>query len=54
MGGGAGLAFHARHVVVTETTRFAMPESSIGLFPDAGASLFFGRCPRPVARAFLG
>jgi enoyl-CoA hydratase len=50
MGGGAGLACHASHVVVTETTRFAMPESGIGLFPDAGASLFFGRCPRPVAR----
>lgn len=50
MGGGAGLACHATHVVVTENTRFAMPESSIGLFPDAGASLFFGRCPRPVAR----
>ena len=50
MGGGAGLACHATHVLVTENTRFAMPESSIGLFPDAGASLFFGRCPRPVAR----
>ena len=27
-----------------------MPESSIGLFPDVGASLFFGRCPVPIAR----
>ena len=50
MGGGAGLAEHASHIVMTERTRFAMPESSIGLFPDAGASLFFGRCPSPVAR----
>ncbi len=50
MGGGAGLAEHASHIVMTEKTRFAMPESSIGLFPDAGASLFFGRCPLPVAR----
>ena len=50
MGGGAGLAQHSSHIVMTETTRFAMPESSIGLFPDAGASMFLGRCPPPVAR----
>jgi enoyl-CoA hydratase len=53
MGGGAGLAQCCSHVVVSETTRFAMPESAIGLFPDAGASLFLGRCPRPVA-LYLG
>ena len=35
---------------MSETTRFAMPETSIGLFPDVGASLFLGRCPLPVAR----
>ena len=35
---------------MTETTRFAMPESKIGLFPDVGASLFLGRCPVPIAR----
>lgn len=50
MGGGAGLAQHSSHVIMTETTKFAMPESSIGLFPDVGASLFLGRCPVPVAR----
>ena len=50
MGGGAGIAQHCSHIIVTETTRFAMPESSIGLFPDVGASLFLGRCPTPVAR----
>lgn len=53
MGGGAGLAQCCSHFVVSETTRFAMPESAIGLFPDAGASVFYGRCPRPVA-LFLG
>ena len=26
-----------------------MPESAIGLFPDAGASVFLGRCPRDIA-----
>ena len=50
MGGGAGLAQHSQHILMTETTRFAMPESSIGLFPDVGASLFLGRCPKSVAR----
>ena len=49
MGGGAGLMQCSTHAIVTETTRFAMPESAIGLFPDAGASVFLGRCPRPVA-----
>ena len=49
MGGGAGLMQSCTHSVVTDTTRFAMPESAIGLFPDAGASLFLGRCPRSVA-----
>ena len=50
MGGGAGLAQHSSHIIMTETTKFAMPESKIGLFPDVGASLFLGRCPVPVAR----
>ena len=53
MGAGAGLAQHSSHIIMTEATKFAMPESSIGLFPDVGASLFLGRCPVPVAR-FLG
>ena len=50
MGGGAGLAEHSSHIIVTEATRFAMPEISIGLFPDVGASLFLARCSIPVAR----
>lgn len=49
MGGGAGIAQNCSHAIVTDTTRFAMPETAIGLFPDATASLFLGRCPRPVA-----
>ncbi len=50
MGGGAGLAQHSSHIIMTETTKFAMPECKIGLFPDVGASLFLGRCPVPIAR----
>ena len=49
MGGGAGLMQCSSHAIVSDKTRFAMPESAIGLFPDAGASVFLGRCPRPVA-----
>lgn len=49
MGGGAGLMQSSSHAVVSDKTRFAMPESAIGLFPDAGASIFLGRCPRPLA-----
>ena len=53
MGGGAGLTQCCSHVVMSEATRFAMPEGAIGLFPDAGASIFLGRCPRAVA-LYLG
>ena len=49
MGGGAGLLQCSTHMIVTEKSRFAMPESAIGLFPDAGASVFLGRCPRDMA-----
>ena len=45
MGGGAGLAINARFRVVDATTRFAMPETGIGLFPDVGASRFLSRMP---------
>ena len=53
MGGGAGLMQCSRYRVASETTRFAMPESAIGLFPDAGASIFLGRIPHPFAM-FIG
>ncbi|XP_059635835.1 probable 3-hydroxyisobutyryl-CoA hydrolase 3 [Cornus florida] len=45
MGGGAGLSMHSRFRIVTENTLFAMPEASIGLFPDVGASHFLSRLP---------
>lgn len=45
MGGGMGLWMGARFRVVTETTRMAMPEISIGLFPDVGGSYFLSRLP---------
>jgi enoyl-CoA hydratase/carnithine racemase len=43
MGGGIGLMGGASHRVVTETSRLAMPEISIGLYPDVGGSYFLSR-----------
>ena len=40
MGGGIGLFAGASHKVVTEKTLLAMPEITIGLYPDVGASWF--------------
>ncbi|WP_051362157.1 enoyl-CoA hydratase/isomerase family protein [Solimonas soli] len=45
MGGGLGLMAGASHRVVTETSRVAMPEITIGLFPDVGGSWFLHRLP---------
>ncbi|WP_142846877.1 enoyl-CoA hydratase/isomerase family protein [Telmatospirillum sp. J64-1] len=48
MGGGAGISIHGSHRVVTERTLFAMPETSIGFFPDVGGTYFLSRCPGAV------
>ncbi|GAC1631276.1 MAG: enoyl-CoA hydratase/isomerase family protein [Nevskia sp.] len=45
MGGGLGLMAGASHRVVTEHSRIAMPEVSIGLYPDVGGSWFLPRMP---------
>ncbi|HMN46387.1 MAG TPA: enoyl-CoA hydratase/isomerase family protein [Povalibacter sp.] len=45
MGGGMGLMAGASHRIVTETSRIAMPEITIGLFPDVGGSGFLRRMP---------
>lgn len=45
MGGGIGLMIGASHRVVTEKSRLAMPEITIGLFPDVGGTWFLNRLP---------
>ena len=53
MGGGLGLFAGCSHAIMTETTRLAMPEITIGLYPDVGASWFLNRMPEK-ASLFLG
>ncbi|PZQ49249.1 MAG: enoyl-CoA hydratase [Rhodovulum sulfidophilum] len=53
LGGGVGLSGHARHRVLGESTRVAMPECPIGLIPDVGGSLLLGRAPGRLGE-FLG
>lgn len=53
LGGGLGLLQGAGVRIVTPSSRLAMPEISIGLYPDVGASWFLSRLPGRLG-LFLG
>jgi enoyl-CoA hydratase len=48
MGGGVGISLPCDFRIATENTRFAMPETSIGLFPDVGGGWYLPRLPGRV------
>ncbi|WP_340588850.1 enoyl-CoA hydratase/isomerase family protein [Erythrobacter alti] len=50
MGGGVGISQPCDFRVATENTMFAMPEGSIGLFPDVGAGWYLPRLPGAVGK----
>jgi enoyl-CoA hydratase/carnithine racemase len=56
MGGGVGLMLGASHRIVTGATRFAMPEVTIGLYPDVAGTWMLSRLPRGIGTflAFTG
>ena len=45
MGGGVGVSIHGSHRIAGDRLAFAMPEVSIGFFPDVGATFFLPRLP---------
>jgi len=55
MGGGVGLSIYGSHRIATDNTMFAMPETSIGFFPDVGGSWFLSHLVKPKGLGlFLG
>ena len=53
MGGGLGIMAGAQFRIVTETSKLAMPEITIGLYPDVGATYFLTKMPDNLG-LFLG
>ncbi len=49
MGGGLGVMGACSHRIGTENSRVALPEITIGLFPDAGATWFLANMPVHLA-----
>ena len=45
IGGGVGICIHESHRIVTKRTKFALPETGIGYFPDVGSTFLLSRSP---------
>ena len=50
MGGGVGISQPCRYRIATENSRFAMPETAIGLFPDVGGGWYLSRLPGRIGQ----
>nr|WP_295972250.1 enoyl-CoA hydratase/isomerase family protein [uncultured Bacillus sp.] len=50
MGGGVGLTYGASHRIVTERTKWSMPEMNIGFFPDVGGAYFLNKAHGHLGR----
>jgi len=53
LGGGVGIACHASHRIVGESSQIGMPECAIGLIPDVGGTHILARAPGAVG-TYLG
>ena len=53
MGGGVGLSIYGDYIIATDSTKFAMPETSIGFFPDVGSSFFLSKLKNNIGK-YLG
>ena len=53
LGGGVGISLHGSHPVASDRFACAMPETSLGFFPDIGSSHLLSRCPNGYG-AYLG
>ena len=53
MGGGLGLAGHAKFRITTPDSHFAMPEAAIGFVCDCGIDAILAKIDRHIALAFL-
>lgn len=49
MGGGVGISFGSDIRIVDETTKWAMPETRLGMFPDVGVGYYFSQLDRGTA-----